>query len=174
MAAGRLIFPGLMPAADGNDDRLPGAKAYFYANGSTTLADTFTDATLTVKNTNPVVADGLGIWPQMWADIASVFVVAITDSAGVPIPSGTWSGVSASFDAALASAVLAESAREAAEEARDAARAAEAAAEAAEAQAQAYAAAMVRRALQRRRARPTSPSARDQDLGLGPRRPAVP
>src|SRR5437879_7517187 len=115
MAAGRLIFPCLMPCVNANGDRLGGAKAYFYLNPTTTLQDTFTDATLTVKNTNPVVADGVGVWPQMWADTASVFTVAITDTNGLPLPGGTWSGVSAAVDATLASSNLAESAQAAAE-----------------------------------------------------------
>lgn len=140
MAAGRLIFPGLMPVTDGNGDRIAGAKAHFYADGTVTLADTFTTSTLLVKNTNPVVADSLGVWPQMWADTASLFTVALTDSDGLPLPNGTWSGVSSAIDAALASATLAESAQAGAERAEAAADTAQAGAEAAQLQAAAYAA----------------------------------
>lgn len=140
MAAGRLIFPGLMPALDANGDRIAGAKAYFYAGTSTTLATTYTDDTLLVEASNPVLADGVGIWPAMWADTASAFTVSITDSDGVPVPGGTWSGVSAAIDATLASVALAESAQAAAEAARDDALDAETDAEAAAAQAAAYAA----------------------------------
>lgn len=137
MAAGRLIFPGLMPAVDANGDRVDGAKAYFYANGTTTAATTYTDSGLSVDATNPVVADGVGVWPAMWADTATLFTVSITDADGVPLPGATWSGVSSAIDAALASADLAESAQDAAEVAQAGAEAAQAGAEAAQAAAEA-------------------------------------
>jgi hypothetical protein len=137
MTAGRLIFPGLMPVENADGDRIDGAKAYFYTDGTTTLANTYTDSGLSVLATNPVVADGVGVWPAMWADTATLFTVSITDSDGAPVPSATWSGVSAAIDATLASADLAASAQSAAEAAQDAAETAQAAAEAAEAQAEA-------------------------------------
>lgn len=130
MAAGRLIFPGLMPAVDADGDRIPGAKAYFYADLTSTLAPTYTDASLTVQTANPVVADAVGTWPAMWADTASLFTVALTDADGVPIPGAAWSGVSAAIDATLASLSLALAAQIAAQNA-------EIGAEAALAQAQA-------------------------------------
>jgi hypothetical protein len=137
MTAGRLIFPGLMPVENADGDRIDGAKAYFYTDGTTTLANTYTDSGLSVLATNPVVADGVGVWPAMWADTATLFTVSITDSDGAPVPAATWSGVSAAIDATLASADLAASAQSAAEAAQAAAETAQAAAEAAEAQAEA-------------------------------------
>jgi hypothetical protein len=86
MTAGRLIFPGLMPVENADGDRIDGAKAYFYTDGTTTLANTYTDSGLSVLATNPVVADGVGVWPAMWADTATLFTVAITDSDGAPVP----------------------------------------------------------------------------------------
>lgn len=142
MAAGRLIFPGLMPIIDASGDRVAGAKAYFYANLTETLALVYTDATLTVPLSNPVVADGVGVWPAMWADTSILFSVAITDATGAPIPSGTWDSVSAAIDATLASADLADIARAAAVVAETGAQTAQGAAEASEGQAAAYAAAI--------------------------------
>lgn len=142
MAAGRLIFPGLMPCVDANGDRVAGARAYFYANGTTTAANTYTDAALTIPATNPVIADGVGVWPAMWADTATVFTVSITDASGVPLPGGTWSGVSSATDATLVSSNLAAAAQAAAVVAETGAQAAEAGAQAAQAQAAAYAAAI--------------------------------
>lgn len=142
MAAGRILFPGLMPITDANGDRIAGAKAYFFQNLTETLAPTYTDATLVTPNTNPVIADSVGVWPPMWADTATLFSVAITDAAGVPIPSGTWDGVSAAIDATLASANLADIARAAAVVAETGAQTAQAAAQASEVQAGAYAAAI--------------------------------
>jgi hypothetical protein len=136
MAAGRIIFPGLMPAVDQNGDRIAGAKAYFYENETTTPANVFTASALAVAHANPVVADSVGVWPAIWADTAEEYTVALTDADGVPI-APPWDGVSASIDATLASAALAESAQAAAEAAQAAAEAAKAAAEAALAQTQA-------------------------------------
>ena len=131
MAAGRLIFPGMMPAEDANGDRIAGAKAYFYVDGSTTLADVYDDSDLVTPLANPVVADGVGTWPEMWADTATLFTVALTDGDGVPLPFGAWSGLSAAIDATLASVALALAAQTAAETAQAAAEFAELQAEAA-------------------------------------------
>lgn len=124
MAAGRLIFPGFMPAEDANGNREAGALAYFYTNLTNTLGVTYTTSALNVPNTNPVEADGVGVWPAMWADTANLFTVALTDAAGVPM-TPPWDGVGASIDATLASTDLAESAQAAAEAAQVAAEAAQ-------------------------------------------------
>lgn len=142
MAANRIIFPGLMPCVDANGDRVPGAKAYFYLDLTTTAASVYTDATLTVPLSNPVVADAVGTWPAMYADTANIFTVAITDAAGLPLPNATWAGVTAALDATLASANLAEAALTATVAAEDEAIQASQLANAAMLQAQAYAAAM--------------------------------
>lgn len=115
MTAGRLIFPGLMPCINADGDRMPGARAYFYANLSTTPATTYADSGLSVPNANPVIADGVGTWPAMWADTATLFTVALTDADGVPLPNAAWDGVSAAIDATLASVALALAAEAAAE-----------------------------------------------------------
>jgi hypothetical protein len=137
MAAGRLIFPGFMPCENANGDRVAGAKAYFYDDGTADLATIYTTTDLDVAHANPVIADSDGVWPQMWADTAELFTVSLTDGDGVPLSGATWSGVSSAIDATLASADLAESAQLAAEAAQGAAEAAQEGAEAAEAQAEA-------------------------------------
>lgn len=125
MASGRLIFPGFMPCENANGDRVAGARAYFFLDGTATLADVYTDNTLTTAHTRPVVADTVGVWPAMYADTSLLFTVAGTDGDGVPISGFAWSGLGPAVDAALASATLAESAQAAAEAAQEAAEAAQ-------------------------------------------------
>ncbi|HLA60901.1 MAG TPA: hypothetical protein VK626_01525 [Nitrospiraceae bacterium] len=47
---------------------IPGAKATFSISASATLQDTYTDQTLAVANTNPVVADANGVFPPIVLD----------------------------------------------------------------------------------------------------------
>ena len=130
MAAGRILFPGFMPCEDAAGDRVAGAKAYFYLNGTATLTTVYADSGLLTALPNPVVADSVGTWPAIWADTSLYFNVALTDAAGVPLTGASWSGVGPAIDATTASAALALAAQTAAETARDQAQAAEAQAEA--------------------------------------------
>jgi hypothetical protein len=130
MAAGRIILPGFMPCEDTNGDRVAGAKAYFYLNNSATLTTVYADEALSERLPNPVVADSVGTWPEMWADNSLFFGVALTDSDGTPLPGGAWSSLGPAKDATLASLALALAAQSAAELAQAAAEAAQAMAEA--------------------------------------------
>jgi hypothetical protein len=47
-------------AFDDNGDPLPGAKLFFYEAGTTTPAETYSDAARTQPNANPVIADSAG------------------------------------------------------------------------------------------------------------------
>lgn len=58
MAAGDRLTPFPVPIL--GDVGLAGAKIYFYAAGTTTPKDTFSDAALTTGNPNPVVCDAGG------------------------------------------------------------------------------------------------------------------
>lgn len=60
---------------------VPGAKAYFYKNGTTTLQNVYQDVALAVPLTNPVVADSGGIFPAIF--LSGTYTVKITDSSGV-------------------------------------------------------------------------------------------
>ena len=48
---------------DNSDVRAPGAKAYFYAGGTTTPLTVYTDAAEAVTHPDPVVADANGRRP---------------------------------------------------------------------------------------------------------------
>lgn len=112
MTAGRLIIPGFQPAEDSNGDRLPGAKLYWYLNGTTTLAAVYTTSALNTLLANPVVADDAGNFAPMWADTTSTFSVVATNAAGVPQPGLAYDGITPSIDATLASVALAEAAKQ--------------------------------------------------------------
>lgn len=63
---------------------LPGAFLYFYVSGTSTPLDTFQDAALSVPNTNPVVANAAGIFPDIFLQALS-YKVILTDSTGKQI-----------------------------------------------------------------------------------------
>ncbi len=66
--ASRFITP-VFQALDSKGKALPGAQLFFYEVGSSsTLKDTFSDSALTIKNANPVVADGAGVFPNIFGD----------------------------------------------------------------------------------------------------------
>lgn len=62
-----------------------GAKAYFYATGTTTPQNTFTTSTLSVANANPVVADAEGVFPPIYLDPSLVYKLTLQTSADVLI-----------------------------------------------------------------------------------------
>jgi len=68
---------------DANGLPVPGAKAYFYASGTTTLLDVYTDQDGTILAANPAIADSSGILPQRFVTEAAKLVV--TTSAGATL-----------------------------------------------------------------------------------------
>lgn len=77
-AASRFILPNqqvlgaLGPRA--------GAKLYFYATGTSTPQNTYSDSTLSTPNTNPVIADSLGQFGNVFLLSSPSYRVALTDS----------------------------------------------------------------------------------------------
>ena len=67
---------------------LPGAKAYFWINGTSTPQDTYTDSLLTTAHSNPVVADGDGQFPPIYLDNSKRYKVTFKDANDVDIPVG--------------------------------------------------------------------------------------
>lgn len=65
----------------------PGAKLEFFATGTTTQVDTFSDIGLTPSNvhSNPVEANGDGVFPAIFADDFSVIKAVLTDKDGALI-----------------------------------------------------------------------------------------
>ena len=67
------VGPGIKPAS--------GAKMFFFETGTSTDRDTFSDAGATIKNSNPVIADSNGVFPDIFID--GIYKVRLTDKNGV-------------------------------------------------------------------------------------------
>jgi hypothetical protein len=57
-----------------------GYKYYFYLTGTTTPATTYQDINLTVANTNPVLSDANGRFPEIWYSDLSQLKLIVKDS----------------------------------------------------------------------------------------------
>jgi hypothetical protein len=81
MALSRFVLPyadvgaGIRPSS--------GAKLFFYATGTSTFKSTFTDATGSTANTNPVIANANGVFPAIFFN--GSFNVSLKDSNDVQI-----------------------------------------------------------------------------------------
>lgn len=78
---------------------LPGAQLYFYASGTSTPQSTYSDAALTVANTNPVVANAGGRFSDIFMG-TSTYKAILKNSAGVTI----WTADPVNGDTASATA----------------------------------------------------------------------
>lgn len=61
---------------------LPGARAYFYESGTSTLETVYSDEALTVPHDSPVDANAAGVFPQVFHSGAPALKCVITDSSG--------------------------------------------------------------------------------------------
>ncbi len=66
MSVAQLFDTGVFSVIDEASAIQVGAKLYWYVANTTTLVDTYSDPELTVENTNPVLAEADGRFPQMW------------------------------------------------------------------------------------------------------------
>lgn len=69
----------------GPDGPLAGAKLFFYETGTTTPQPTYSNVGLTVPNTNPVIADSLGTWGNIFLLPSPSYRVTLTDANDVEI-----------------------------------------------------------------------------------------
>jgi len=67
-----------------NGEIEPGAKLYWFQGGTTTAANSYTTSTLSVANTNPVIADGNGRFPSIWLADSTSYKYVLTDAEGSP------------------------------------------------------------------------------------------
>lgn len=64
--------------SDANGNPLPGAKLYFYASGTSTPKNTYSDQGLTVANSNPVGADAAGRFGPIFLEVGDYKVALHT------------------------------------------------------------------------------------------------
>lgn len=67
---------------DGSGGVEPGALLNFYTASTTTRIITYTTASGSVQNTNPVEADASGTWPEIWIDAGQTIKWVRTDADG--------------------------------------------------------------------------------------------
>jgi hypothetical protein len=79
-----LFDSGIFSVLGVDGAALVGAKLNWYASGTLTQAITYSDQAATVPNTNPVVADAQGRFPQIWL-VTGLYKFVLTDALGAPI-----------------------------------------------------------------------------------------
>jgi hypothetical protein len=74
----------ILPLADVGNGISPsdGAKLTFFITGTSILKDTYSDEAKITPNTNPVIADGDGLFPEIWID--GSYKVTLTDKNDEP------------------------------------------------------------------------------------------
>jgi microcystin-dependent protein len=77
----RFVLP-LQQIVDPQGIPYVGAKATFYATGTSTLQNTYADVTCTVPNANPVETNSAGFWPQIFMVSSPAYRVRVEDPAG--------------------------------------------------------------------------------------------
>lgn len=83
--AQRLI-PALQQVIDSSDVTIgTGYNLYTYETGTTTEKATYSDESLTVANTNPIVADANGSFGNVWVSDLSLYKIILTDADDVLI-----------------------------------------------------------------------------------------
>jgi len=73
-------------AVDASGNYLAGAKAYFYQSGTSTPVTVYADAAATTPHATPVVADGSGVFPAIYAAGSAALKVNVTTSSGAAVP----------------------------------------------------------------------------------------
>lgn len=84
MAYQLFRLPRQVPISS-NATLLIGAKAYFYATGTSTPQNIYTDSARTIPHTNPVVADSAGAFAPVYLDPTLVYRMVLKTAAGVEI-----------------------------------------------------------------------------------------
>lgn len=78
-----LLYFGMRPT-DWNDASVPGALAYFYDAGTTNPLSTWQDAAGSVPHPSPVVADGYGVFPDVYVTADADVDVQNEDGESLP------------------------------------------------------------------------------------------
>lgn len=86
MAQGTLFFLPIQHVFGATGVNVAGAKAYFFLAGSSTAVAVYTDVGLTIAHAVPVVADGNGIFAEIFLTPGVAYKVDLQTSAGVSLP----------------------------------------------------------------------------------------
>lgn len=70
---------------DQNGERAVAAKAYFYEGGTTTPLTVYQDAAQTITHASPVVANGIGRWPDIYIPYTASYDARGLDSGGMQL-----------------------------------------------------------------------------------------
>jgi hypothetical protein len=84
MAAALWHLSGVRQTRSTLTRTIPGARAYFYATGTTDPLTVYEDPDLTVEHDHPVEADAFGMWPGVYIP-AGTYKVRILDDEGALI-----------------------------------------------------------------------------------------
>jgi hypothetical protein len=75
------LLPPTFRALDGNGNPISGAKLYIYEAGTSTPIDTYSDSALSSANDNPIIANSVGLFGDMFVG-SDDYKVIFTDGAG--------------------------------------------------------------------------------------------
>ena len=82
MSGARFVAP-FAQFIDANGSPLPGAQLFFYETGTSTPQNTYTTNALSTPNSNPVVANSGGLFPDIWLLNSPAYKVVLEDQNGV-------------------------------------------------------------------------------------------
>lgn len=84
MTTSTLFAPPRFTPVDGNGLAMPGAQLFFWQTGTSTPQNTFSDSGLTTPNTNPVIADGNGLFGPIYLG-TTAYKVQLQTAASVTV-----------------------------------------------------------------------------------------
>lgn len=79
------LLPPFYQVVDANGRPQSGARLYTYESGTSTPLATYADAGLTITNTNPVLANAAGMFPDIFADESREYHIVLRDRHDVTI-----------------------------------------------------------------------------------------
>lgn len=79
------LFNPFYRAIDANGNPMLSAQLYFYTQGTTNPANTYSDVSLTAANANPVIADAGGLFGAIYLDNSTTYKAILKDANGSTI-----------------------------------------------------------------------------------------
>ena len=79
-----FVLPKAVPVNSGGTPHAA-AEANFYATGTTTAQNTFTDSALSTPHANPVVSDSSGVFAPIYLDPGLIYKLTLTEASAGPL-----------------------------------------------------------------------------------------